>query len=276
MTVRYFHVDAFASAVFSGNPAGVCLLDAWLPDATLQRMAAEHRLSETAFIVRSPKGYELRWYTPTVEVDLCGHATLAAAHVLFVHAGEPGETVEFRSQSGVLRVHRRGGGTLALDFPSRPAGPCPVPEALAQGLGRRPIEVLKSRDYLAVFAEEDEVRGLAPDMAALASLDCAGVIATAPGRDRDFVSRFFAPQVGIPEDPVTGSAHCTLVPYWSRRLGRKRLEARQVSARGGELSCEDVGERVLIGGRAVTYLRGEIELPNVPVGSWGRLATRPG
>jgi PhzF family phenazine biosynthesis protein len=259
----FYHVDAFAAVPFAGNPAAVVLLPGWPADPVLQRMAAEHALSETAFVVRRDTGYELRWFTPTIEVDLCGHATLAAAHVLFRHAGHPGATMEFSSQSGTLGV-TLAGDLLLLDFPSRPAAPCPVPEALARGLGREPVEVLKAGDYLAVFAGEDDVRGLDPDMKVLAGLECTGVIATAPAsavNGVDFVSRVFAPQCGIPEDPVCGSAHCTLVPYWAARLGRRKLAARQVSARGGDLWCEDAGARVKIGGRAVTYLQGEVEYP---------------
>jgi predicted PhzF superfamily epimerase YddE/YHI9 len=270
----FFHVDAFTGTPFAGNPAAVVMLPDWPADPMLQLMAAEHNLSETAFVVRRDAWYELRWFTPTVEVDLCGHATLAAAYVLFRHAGHPGTTVQFRSQSGPLGVERAG-ELLVLDFPSRPAAPCPAPEALVRGLGWEPVEVLKARDYLAVFADEAEVRALNPDMRSLAGLECTGVIATAPGASAalpgraaagspgsvDFVSRFFAPQCGIPEDPVTGSAHCTLVPYWAARLGKRKLAARQVSARGGELWCEDAGTRVKIGGRAVTYLLGEVEIP---------------
>jgi predicted PhzF superfamily epimerase YddE/YHI9 len=257
----FYHVDAFAGAPFAGNPAAVVLLADWPADEVLQRMAAEHNLSETAFLVRRGARHELRWFTPTVEVDLCGHATLAAAHVLFRHAGHRGTTVEFGSRSGPLGVERAG-DLLVLDFPSRPGVPCPAPGALAQGLGRQPVEVLKARDFLAVFADEREVRALAPDMGVLAGLEAEGVIATAPGPAGGayaFVSRMFAPRCGIPEDPVCGSAHCTLVPYWAARLGTRKLVARQVSARGGELWCEDAGDRVRIGGRAVTYLQGEVE-----------------
>jgi predicted PhzF superfamily epimerase YddE/YHI9 len=270
----FYHVDAFASAPFTGNPAAVVLLESWPADAVLQAMAAEHALSETAFVVRRTMWYDLRWFTPTVEVDLCGHATLAAAHVLFRHAGHSGTVVEFRSRSGLLGVARQD-DLLVLDFPSRPAAPCPVPEALVRGLGREPVKVLKARDLLAVFADEAEVRALNPAMEVLAGMDCEGVIVTAPGARAavpgrsaagassvvDFVSRMFAPQCGIPEDPVCGSAHCTLVPYWAAVLGKRKLAARQVSARGGELWCEDAGARVKIGGRAVTYLQGEVEFP---------------
>jgi PhzF family phenazine biosynthesis protein len=261
MPIRLFQVDAFASRVFAGNPAAVVPLERWLDDATLQAIAAENNLSETAFLVGGAGTYDIRWMTPAAEVDLCGHATLASAWVVF-HELEPGrDSVSFRSKSGVLAVEARA-DLLALDFPARPpepAGPAAL-EAVAAALGRRPEELLASRDYLAVFEGEDDVRALRPDMVRTAALDRMGVIVTAPGRDCDFVSRFFAPAVGVPEDPVTGSAHCTLVPYWSRRLSRASLFARQVSERGGELWCEDRGDRVSIAGRAALYLRGAIEV----------------
>ena len=260
MKIPCFHVDAFASETFRGNPAAVCLLDAWLIDATLQSIAAENNLSETAFVVPRGGEFELRWFSPAMEVDLCGHATLAAAAVLFAERHFAGDTIRFHSRSGPLTVSRAG-EVFTLDFPARPPEACEPPEALLRGLGRRPSHIFKSRDYLAVFATAAEVRALAPDFAALKTLDCLGVIATAPGGgDCDFVSRFFAPAAGIDEDPVTGSAHCTLVPYWSQRLGKTKLFARQVSARGGELFCEAAGDRVRIGGKAVLYLRGEIVL----------------
>ena len=259
MKIPCYHIDAFASAVFRGNPAAVCLLEAWLPDATLQNIAAENNLSETAFIVTRGGDYDLRWFTPTIEVDLCGHATLAAAFVLFTERGLNADGIRFHSPSGGLGVSREG-EVCTLDFPARPGVPCVAPEALVRGLGARPAEVLKARDYLAVFASEAEVRALKPDIAALGTLDCIGIIATAPGSNCDFVSRFFAPAAGIAEDPVTGSSHCTLIPYWAQRLGKTKLFARQVSRRGGELFCELAGERVHIGGKAVLYLRGEIEI----------------
>jgi PhzF family phenazine biosynthesis protein len=257
--IPYYHVDAFTSSVFAGNPAGVCLLADWLPDALLQSIAAENNLSETAFVVPRGERWGLRWFTPALEIDLCGHATLASAHVLFDHLGCQAPCVEFQTLSGALTVSRAD-GLLTLDFPSRPGVACETPRDLVEGLGARPVATFKARDYLAVFDTEDDVRTLAPDMAALMRLDCLGVIATAPGRDSDFVSRFFGPRAGVPEDPVTGSAHCTLIPYWSRRLGRARLHARQVSARGGELWCEDRGDRVDIGGRAVTYATGHLHV----------------
>lgn len=260
MKVPFFHVDAFTDRLFAGNPAGVCLLEGWVSDPLLQKIAFENSLSETAFVVpRRDGACELRWFTPIREVDLCGHATLAAAHVLAVHREIPGPWC-FHSQSGLLAV-REHDSLLTLDFPARPAVPVEAPDALIRGLGRLPVEVLRARDFLAVFAHEEEVRQLSPDFPLLASLDCLGIIATAPGRDCDFVSRFFAPAAGIPEDPVTGSAHCTLVPYWSRRLEADRvLFARQISPRGGELWGELRGDRVEITGRAVTFSEGIIHL----------------
>jgi predicted PhzF superfamily epimerase YddE/YHI9 len=261
MKLSYFQVDAFSSEPFHGNPAGVCLLERWLSDSTLQNVAAENNLSETAFLVRRGGNvdFDLRWFTPATEVDLCGHATLASAFVLFAELGESGNEIRFSSRSGILKVAREN-ELLVLDFPARPATPCRPPEPLLRGLGKAPSETRKARDYLAVFASAAEVLALRPDFTALATLDCLGIIATAPGEDCDFVSRFFAPGAGIPEDPVTGSAHCTLIPYWSQRLGRERLFARQVSSRGGELFCRQAGERVFIGGKAVLYSKGHIEI----------------
>jgi PhzF family phenazine biosynthesis protein len=275
MTIPFWHVDAFASSAFGGNPAGVCLLDRWLQPALMQRIAAENNMPETAFVMLAGSACELRWFTPTVEMDLCGHATLAAGHVLFYHRGWRGSSVVFSSPSGPLTVERRN-DLLVLDFPSRPALPCEPSTVLLSGLKKEPVEIHGARDYLVVYASEEDVRGLAPDMGLLSRIDRMGVIVTAPARGArsaedvsaesagrigaDFVSRFFAPGVGIPEDPVTGSAHCTLIPYWARRLGKKSLRALQVSARGGELVCEDAGDRVKIGGRAATYLAGEISV----------------
>lgn len=261
MKLALYHVDAFAGRVFAGNPAAVVPLERWLPDGTLQAIAAENNLSETAFFVRGDGDYHIRWMTPTDEIDLCGHATLASAWVVF-QILEPGRTeVPFRSKSGELRV-RADGERLALDFPSRQPEPAPgaALAAVAAALGSPPAALLASRDYLAVFESEADVRALDPDMERVAALDRMAVIATAPGSDCDFVSRFFGPAVGVPEDPVTGSAHCTLVPYWSKRLSRPRLFARQVSRRGGELWCEDRGARVSIAGHAALYLRGTIEV----------------
>jgi PhzF family phenazine biosynthesis protein len=257
--IPLFQVDAFAERIFQGNPAAVCPLESWLPEATMQALAAENNLSETAFFVGRDGSYEIRWFTPLTEVDLCGHATLASSHVIFRHLGFAGEAIRLSSKSGPLVV-RRDGELLVLDFPARPPEPRGDDPVLAEALGRQPRELWAARDPMAVYAEEDEVRTLRPDMTKLASLAVFGVLVTAPGREVDFVSRYFAPAEGIPEDPVTGAAHCTLVPFWSRRLGRSRLHARQVSARGGELFCTDRGARVEIAGRAVTYLVGAIDI----------------
>jgi predicted PhzF superfamily epimerase YddE/YHI9 len=259
MKLPYFQVDAFASRPFCGNPAGVCLLEHWLPDHVLQNIATENNLSETAFVIRQESDFDLRWFSPAIEVDLCGHATLASAFVLFSEFGEQGKEIRFNSRSGALKVLREG-DLLVLDFPSRPGADCEPPEALSHALGKRPVETKKARDYLAVFATASDVLELKPDFAALARLDCLGVIATAPGGDCDFVSRFFVPSAGINEDPVTGSAHCTLIPYWSKRLAKERLFARQISRRGGELFCRQAGERVFIGGKAVLYSKGHLQI----------------
>jgi PhzF family phenazine biosynthesis protein len=258
MKTPIYHVDAFTNRLFGGNPAAVCPLERWLDDATLQAIALENNLSETAFFVPSEKPLRIRWFTPAVEVDLCGHATLASASVYF-EVIEPGAgEVTFESQSGPLTV-RRAGDRLELDFPSRPPKPVQPPASLIEALGAHPIEWGIARDFLAVFQSEADVRSLAPDMGVLKEFE--GVIATAPGDKADFVSRFFAPSYGIDEDPVTGSTHCVLVPYWAKRLKKSKLVAHQVSARGGELHCEDRGDRVAIAGHAVRYLDGEIHLP---------------
>lgn len=260
MRIPLFQVDAFTSRAFSGNPAAVCPLEDWLDDAQLQAIAAENNLSETAFFVRKGAGYELRWFTPASEVDLCGHATLAAAHVLFTRLGHAGDAITFETRrSGRLTVHRRD-DLLEMDFPTWTLEPAEAPDALVRGLGARPLEVWASDDWLCVYETEKEIRAVRPDASALASLHRRGVVVTAPGADCDFVSRCFFPSYGIPEDPVTGSAHCALTPYWSKRLGKKALHARQVSARGGELFCEDRGDRVTIAGRAASYLEGTITI----------------
>jgi PhzF family phenazine biosynthesis protein len=255
----YWVVDAFTSRRFGGNPAGVCPLDRWLEDETLQSIAAENHLAETAFLVPRGDEFDLRWFTPTVEMDLCGHATLASAWALFHLRGNPREALTFHTKSGALTV-TRDGKRLVLDFPSRPATPCAPPPELVPALGVTPLEVLRANDLLCVLESEAAVRAVSPDIRALARIDTRGVIVTAPGTDADFVSRFFAPAVGVDEDPVTGSAHCTLVPYWAARLGKNHMFARQVSRRGGELWCEARGERVALAGRAVLYLEGQIEI----------------
>lgn len=261
-----YQVDAFTDRPFTGNPAAVCPLGGgpWPSDALMQAVAAENNLSETAFVLGEPGTggrYGLRWFTPTVEVDLCGHATLATAFVLWERLGEEASELVFETLSGELRVVRRTGGDMGMDFPARPPAPCTAPRDLEQGLGGRPRRIMAAHgNYLVVFETEAEVRALAPDMAALSRLDLEGVIATAPADDADidFVSRYFAPAAGIPEDPVTGSSHCTLTPYWAGELGKDVLRARQVSARGGEVGCRLEGDRVTVSGRAVLVLEGSL------------------
>lgn len=272
MRIPIYQVDAFADAVFGGNPAAVCPLDDWLPDETLLAIAAENNLSETAFLLPDRDPIPLRWFTPRAEVKLCGHATLASAFVLFEHL-EPGrDEVTFETLSGRLGVRRDGGdeggdGWLVMDFPaiaSRRLEPADVPGALREGLGAELEEVRLTADdwnYVAVFGDEDAVTGLAPDFARLESLHPYGTSVTAPGRDVDFVSRYFVPSYGIPEDPVTGSIHCALAPYWAGRLGRTRLTAVQRSRREGRIELEVADERVHLRGRAVTYMIGEISVP---------------
>jgi len=259
MRIPIYTLDAFTSRVFHGNPAAVCPLALWLPDETLQGIAAENNLSETAFFVETKSGYEIRWFTPKQECDLCGHATLASAHVI-LNFLKPGlNSVKFSSKSGVLKV-ARAGELLSLDFPTRSPKACPPPHGLLEGLGRAPEKTFVSRDVMAVYEDEDDVKTLEPDFAKLADVNAFAIIVTAPGQEVDFVSRFFAPRAGIAEDPVTGSSHCTLIPYWAKRLGKKRLRALQLSPRGGELFCELRGDRVSIAGRTVLYLEGTIEV----------------
>lgn len=258
--IPIYQVDAFAATLFAGNPAAVCPLEGWLDDTVLQAVAAENNLAETAFFVKKDGGYDLRWFTPTNEVELCGHATLASAFVVFRFLETEADAVVFSTRSGDLTV-TRDGDRLELDFPSIPAAPCDAPVALLDGLRTTPSDVRKGSNYMAVFDTADQIAALDPDMAALAKLHPAGVIATAPGDGAaDFVSRFFAPSHGIPEDSVTGSAHCSLTPYWSARLGKTRLVAHQISARGGVLYCEDRGPRTGIAGEAVLYLHGTIRV----------------
>ncbi len=251
MQLEFHQVDAFSSRPFSGNPAVVYRLDAWLADELMQMIATEHNLSETAFVVREGEAWRIRWFTPSVEVALCGHATLAAAHVLFEVYDEPGERLEFISRSGALRVNRED-ERLVLDFPAQYPSEVGSTVELEQALGLPPVDVLGSTDKLLVLLESEEaVRACRPDFAALARLPWRGVIVTARGLQKDFVSRFFAPAMGVDEDPVTGSAHCSLIPYWAQRLNKLSLTAQQCSARGGELWCRLEGERVSIAGHAV-------------------------
>ena len=258
--IPMYQVDAFAASVFSGNPAAICPLEAWLPDEQMQAIAAENNLAETAFFVRNGKGYKLRWFTPAVEIDLCGHATLASASVILNDLTPAERSISFETKSGTLTV-TRDGDLYSMDFPARPPLACAdVYPGLVPALGGKPEAVLAARDYFVVYGSEEELRALKPDMAGLMQVDRFAVIATAPGREFDFVSRFFAPAKGVPEDPVTGSSHCSLIPYWSRRLGKKKLHAFQASPRGGELWCEDRGERVTMSGKAVRFFEGNIFL----------------
>jgi predicted PhzF superfamily epimerase YddE/YHI9 len=259
MRLPIYQVDAFTDKLFRGNPAAICPLDSWLPDDTMQAIAAENNLAETAFFVKDGDGYALRWFTPAVEVDLCGHATLASAHIVFKFIEPRRESVNFQTvKAGTLTVVRRG-DMLVMDFPARPPSRVEPPPELLAALGGKPREVLRARDCLVVYDSAAEVSALTPDFVALGKVDCWAAIATAPGENGvDFVSRFFAPAKGVPEDPVTGSSHCTLVPYWAKRLGKAELVAHQVSQRGGALHCALRGDRVSIGGRAVLYLEGQI------------------
>ncbi len=264
MTIPVYQADAFTSQLFGGNPAAICPLTEWLPDDLMQKIARENNLAETAFFVKTNKGYLLRWFTPEYEIDLCGHATLASAHILFTELGYTEDTIHFETvKAGVLTV-QRDGDKYTMDFPSRPPIPIEEPNGLVEALGGgKPVAILRSRDYFVVYASEKEISELAPDFYALSKLDTIGVVVTARAKEKgiDFVSRFFAPGAGIPEDPVTGSAHCNLIPYWAKILGKDQLHAYQISARKGELWCELKGDRVLMSGKAVTFLKGEIYPP---------------
>ena len=261
MTLRLLQIDTFTDRVLGGNPAAVCPLDAWLDEATMQAIAAENNLSETAFMVPEGEGFRLRWFTPNVEVDLCGHATLAAAFVVFEELRPGTNRVDFETLSGRLTVASEG-ADLVMDFPAQPARPETPPPVLAQALGAAPAQVLAGADWIAVFETAAEVAALRPDHALLATLDRRGVVATAPGDegDADYVLRFFAPKNAVPEDPVTGNVQTALVPYWAGRLGKPRLAVRQLSARGGRMICEDRGARVSIAGRAVLYMDATISV----------------
>lgn len=257
MKLKQYQVDAFASNVFQGNPAAVCPLEKWLDDKLLQAIAEENNLSETAFFVPSKNGYELRWFTPVAEVDLCGHATLASAFILFEKLGYKKKTITFETRSGDLIV-QRDKKHLIMDFPAKVPTPCTAPQGLVKALGSTPREILMSDDYVVVFDNENTIQSIKPDMNLLSQIDKRGVVITAPGNAVDFVSRFFAPKLGIPEDPVTGSAHCELAPYWAEKLGKTKLQAKQISKRGGEIGCEVKEDRVLLSGQAVLFMEAEI------------------
>ncbi len=260
--IPIYQVDAFTDHLFGGNPAAVCVLDKWLEPQVMQRIAAENNLAETAFVVTKGKTFEIRWFTPKIEIDLCGHATLASAHVFFNHLDFEGDTIVFNShKSGELKVHKSG-GLLTLDFPANPPVPCEIPGKLAEALGMQCSATYKARDLLGLFDNEEQLVSMNPNFSllndVLVKIGCMGMIVTAPGKQSAFVSRFFAPPAGIDEDPVTGSAHTILIPFWAKRLDKTRMHAFQLSQRRGELFCELSGNRVLIGGKAVTYLKGDI------------------
>lgn len=260
MNLKIYQVDAFTDNIFSGNPAAVCPLDAWLPDHLMQNIALENNLSETAFYVKAGDEYHIRWFTPTVEVDLCGHATLAAAHVLFHHENHWGNEITFNSsRSGILKVYKKD-NLLTLDFPSDTFQKIEWPNERLSGFNLVPLEAYQGKsDFMLVFGSEDRIKNIEPDYSVISTWKVRGVIVTAKGNNVDFVSRFFAPQSGVNEDPVTGSAHTTLTPYWSARLNKTELSAIQLSARKGYLTCKQVDSRIHISGSARTYLIGEIK-----------------
>ena len=258
MKLEIYQVDAFAKEVFKGNPAAVCPLEEWIDAELMQKIALENNLSETAFFVKNDDIYEIRWFTPTFEIDLCGHATLASAFVIFEYLKAEESLVKFQShKSGELKVEKNG-DVLTLDFPSRPVAKCDAPAGLIEAVGKSPKEIFKARDYFLVYENEQEILDIAPNFSKLLEIDAHGFIVTAKGENSDFVSRFFAPEVGVFEDPVTGSAHCNLIPFWAERLGKTEMFARQISQRGGRLFCKLEGDRVKIGGTAVLYSKGEI------------------
>ena len=262
ITLKKYHVDAFTNRLFGGNPACVIPLEEWLSDELLLQITKENNLAETAFFVRESDRFHIRWFTPELEMDLCGHATLATAHVIKKHFDHVGETIRFTSASGDLEV-AFDGDKYVLDFPSRMPVPTSLPSIIEDSLNIQPMDVFQSRDYVLVYESEDDILALEPDENRLKGIDLGhgGIVCTAPGREVDFVSRFFTPGASIFEDPVTGSAHCSLIPFWSKRKERKVLTASQLSYRKGRLYCEDKGERVAIAGHAVTYSCGEIYLP---------------
>ena len=265
MKIPLFYIDAFTSEVFKGNPAAVCMLESWLPDEVLQSIAFEHNLSETAFVVKEDKEvFQLKWFTPKKEVDLCGHATLAAAHVLYSIFDFGSKPIRFNTLSGILPVLKNPDGKLTLDFPIYSFETCPVSETLQQALGIDFKEVYQSKFSLIVLNNEKQIIDIQPDFTSLKKIDKTGIIVTAPGELTDYVYRFFAPSVGIDEDPVTGSANSTLVPYWSKRLKKNILHSNQLSERTGELWCELSGDRALISGYAITYMQGTINISIKP------------
>lgn len=263
MKIQMFQVDAFSENLFSGNPAAVCILNEWLDESLMQKIAEENNLSETAFIVKRNSNYEIKWFTPKLEVDLCGHATLASAHVIFeYYKPKENEITFFNIHSGILRV-KKDGDYLILNFPIGEYKTTSIPQELVKGLGKKPVESYKSKtDYMFVYISQEDIEELSPDFQQLAKSDALGIIVTAEGKNVDFVSRFFAPNCGINEDPVTGSAHTVLAPYWTKRLKKQDLIALQLSKRKGILKCRVDNDRVKIAGKAKTYFIGEIILPD--------------
>lgn len=260
MNIPFYQVDAFTDRLFGGNPAGVCPLEEWLPDEVMQKIAMENNLSETAFYIRKEEGYHIRWFTPKVEVNLCGHATLASAHIIFQTTGNSDDTIPFQSRSGLLNV-RKEGDLLVLDFPANKPQRTGLPEDFIHSLNITPIQCHRGKeDYLLLYKTQQEIEALLPDFKRLEKTDARAVIVTAPGNHVDFVSRFFAPRVGVDEDPVTGSAHTVLIPFWAEKLGKNEMKALQLSRRGGSIFCRLRDDRVDIGGKAVTYLKGEITI----------------
>ena len=260
MNLSIYQVDAFTKKPLSGNPAAVCPLTEWLADDLMLKIAAENNLSETAFFIKRNDDYEIRWFTPTIEINLCGHATLATSYVIFNCLNLEEKRIKFYSaRSGDLSVEKQG-DVLVLDFPKYDLSDGEIPESLARAVGKMPKQFWETQGNMAMllFETEDDILNLQPDMSALSRLPYDEVIVTAKGTDADFVSRLFAPRIGIAEDPVTGATHCSLIPYWAEKLGKEKLYARQLSARGGELFCELNGDRVKIGGNAALYLKGEI------------------
>ncbi len=259
MKLKLYQIDAFTNKIFAGNPAAVCPLDSWLPDQIMQSIAIENNLSETAFFIPTEDGFHLRWFTPKTEVDLCGHATLASAYVLFNFLNYSADKIRFQTREGALFVERQA-EELIMDFPTKTPVRCEMPELMTKALGVEPLDLYTNEDYVALLASEADVKAINPDFNTMREIDTRGIIITAPGEKVDFVSRFFAPNFGINEDPVTGSAHCVLTPFWAERLNKTSLTAKQVSKRGGDLKCELAGERVKIIGSAVLYMQAEIEI----------------
>ncbi|EKQ56976.1 MULTISPECIES: PhzF family phenazine biosynthesis protein [unclassified Clostridium] len=261
MIIPMYQVDAFTEEIFKGNPAAICVLEEWIDEKLMQDIANENNLSETAFCVIKNDLCELRWFTPEEEIDLCGHGTLATAYVIFEILNYPKNTVKFQTKSGILTVEKDG-ENMIMEFPKREGTKTEITHQLIKGLGKEPKEVYISRDIMVVYDNEKDIRDLKPDLEELKLIDAFGIIVTAKGESSDFVSRYFAPSCGIPEDPVTGSAHCTLVPYWSKVLGKNKMIAHQLSTRGGVLNCENAGDKVKISGKARLFFKGDIYITN--------------